>query len=375
MAQRAQPGWGLRLPTLLSCGAVAFSLLGGSLRAQEWLPEQPPAPPVRVIWFPNPPFAMDEKGVPAGLEIDLWRMIAETRQIPYEIKKAPSFKALLAAIRSGDADVGISGVLINENRSKTFHFSFPTASSNLKLYTLEKEESTALQLLHIILSKEVILIFLGLVLIACLFASPVWLLERHRADFSALNKRQQFVLILQKTLLLSTDHTKRTKTRLISIGSLFARVLLTAYFASYVLQLASQESLDSTAETMPEVHLEHLQNFTFAAIPGSIQTSILKSNGAKTVACEEASSCIALLQKGTVSAILDDEQTMHAALATMPPTPKVTAASGNLMPLFMAFAFSNRFSDNPRARQIDDAISRSYYDGTYTKLQRHWLKD
>ncbi len=136
MAQRAQPGWGLRLPTLLSCGAVAFSLLGGSLRAQEWIPEQPPAPPVRVIWFPNPPFAMDEKGVPAGLEIDLWRMVAETRQIPYEIKKAPSFKALLAAIRSGDADVGISGVLINENRSKSFHFSFPTTSSSLKLYTL-----------------------------------------------------------------------------------------------------------------------------------------------------------------------------------------------------------------------------------------------
>jgi ABC-type amino acid transport substrate-binding protein len=375
MAQRAQPGWGLRLPTLLSCGAVAFSLLGGSLRAQEWIPEQPPAPPVRVIWFPNPPFAMDEKGVPAGLEIDLWRMVAETRQIPYEIKKAPSFKALLAAIRSGDADVGISGVLINENRSKSFHFSFPTTSSSLKLYTLEKEESTALQLLHIILSKEVIFIFLGLVLIACLFASPVWLLERHRADFAALNKRQQFVLILQKTLLLSTDHTKRTKTRLISIGSLFARVLLTAYFASYVLQLASQESLDTTAETMPEMHLEHLQNFTFAAIPGSIQTSILKSNGAKIIDCDVTRTCIAMLQKGEVNAILDDEQTMKTALSTMPATPKVAAASEELMPLFMAFAISNNFNDDPRSRQIDDAISRSYYDGTYTKLQQHWLND
>ena len=354
---------------------MAFGLLGGSLRAQEWLPERPPAAPVRVIWFPNPPYAMDAKGVPSGLEIDLWRMIAETRQIRYEIQRAPSFKALLAAIRSGEADVGISGVLINENRSKQFRFSFPTASSHLKVYTLERQEPIALQLLRIIISKEVMLIFLGLILIACLFAIPVWLLERHRADFSALNKRQQFVLILQKTLLLSTDHTKRTKTRLISIGSLFARVLLTAYFTSYVLQMASQESLDSTVETMPEVRLEHLENFTFAAIPGSIQMSILKSNGAKTVACEEEGSCIALLQKGRVSAILDDEQTMHAALATMPPRPKVTAASGNLMPLFMAFAFSNDFNDDPRSRQIDDAISRSYYDGTYTKLQQHWLKD
>jgi ABC-type amino acid transport substrate-binding protein len=76
-----------------------------------------------------------------------------------------------------------------------------------------------------------------------------------------------------------------------------------------------------------------------------------------------------------VNAILDDEQTMKTALATMPATPKVAAASAELMPLFMAFVFSNDFNDDPRSRQIDDAISRSYYDGTYTKLQQHWLKD
>ncbi len=375
MLRRSLPGWRSRLPTLLSCGAMAFSLLGGSLRAQEWLPERPSAAPVRVIWFPNPPYAMDAKGVPSGLEIDLWRMIAETRQIPYEIQRAPSFKALLAAIRSGEADVGISGVLINENRSKQFRFSFPTASSHLKAYTLERQEPIALQLLRIIISKEVMLIFLGLILIACLFAVPVWLLERHRPDFANLNKRHQLIFILQKTLLLSTDHTKRTKTRLISIGSLFARVLLTAYFASYVLRLASQDALEFQADTTPEVQMDTLNQFTFAAIPGYIQTSILKSNGAKTIDCDVARTCIAMLQKGEVNAILDDEQTMKTALATMPATPKVAAASGELMPLFMAFAFSNDFNDDPRSRQIDDAISRSYYDGTYTKLQQHWLKD
>ena len=69
MSRRSQPGWRFRLPALLSCGAMALGLLGGSLRAQEWLPERQPAAPVRVIWFPNPPYAMDAKGVPSGLEI------------------------------------------------------------------------------------------------------------------------------------------------------------------------------------------------------------------------------------------------------------------------------------------------------------------
>ena len=30
-----------------------------------------PDDPVDVIWFPNPPYAVNRKGVPAGFEIDL----------------------------------------------------------------------------------------------------------------------------------------------------------------------------------------------------------------------------------------------------------------------------------------------------------------
>jgi ABC-type amino acid transport substrate-binding protein len=365
----------MQLFTLLSCSAMACSLTSGSLQAVERIPEAERQAPVRVIWFPNPPYAVDEKGVPSGLEIDLWRMIAETHQIPYAIKRAPSFDALLKAIRSGEADVGISGILINENRSKQFNFSLPTASSKLKAYALAPTESTALAMLRIILSREVMLIFMGLTLIACLFAIPVWALERHRQDLPDPRKSHQLIFILQKTLLLSTDHTKRSATRLISIGSLFARVLLTAYFTSYVLRLASEEALPVNNQTQPNIELEDLSRFTFAAIPGSIQASITKSNDAKTIDCDWAKTCIAMLQSGEADAILDDEATIRTTLNHMPPTPKVVAASGELMPLLMAFGFSNQFNEDPRSKILNAAISRSYYDGTYSKLQKHWLKE
>lgn len=361
-----------RLITACSTFSLCLcSAFGHGLHAAE--PSLNPPAPVDVIWFPNPPYAVDAQGVPSGLEIDLWRMIAETRQIPYRIRRAESFESLIEQISSGEADLAISGVLINENRSKIFQFSFPTASSNLKLYKLEKKKPTAIKLLRIILSREVLLIFIGLILIACLFAIPVWLLERHRQDFSSLRKRHQLIFILQKTLLLSTDHTKRSKSRIISIGSLFARVLLTAYFASYVLKLSNEASTSKEAKTESTVQAEIQQQSSFATIPGYIQTSILKSNGAKTVACNIASACVALLQQGRVDAILDDEQTIQATLDTMPASPKVSAASGALMPLFMAFAFSNRFSQDPRAQAINIGISRSYYDGSYSKLKQHWM--
>ena len=125
---------------------------------------------------------------------------------------------------------------------------------------------------------------------------------------------------------------------------------------------------------MEEVNDEILKNSTFAAIPGYIQTSILKSSGAKTLDCDVAETCITLLQTGKVDAILDDMLTMRSALKTMPPTPKVTPASDKLMTLFMAFAISDQFSSNPRSSAINDGIARSYYDGSNAKLSRIWLK-
>ena len=53
---------------------------------------------------------------------------------------------------------------------------------------------------------------------------------------------------------------------------------------------------------------------------------------------------------------------------------KITAETNELMPLFIAFAFSIDFAQDPRSRSINDAIARSYDDGTYNELSTKWLK-
>ena len=330
--------------------------------------------PVRVIWSPDPPYALSHGGVPTGLEIDLWRTIAETRQIPYQIERAESWKALLDAVSTGKADIAMGGILIDENRSKRFHFSFPTAASTLKLYTLADEKPTAFKLIEILASKETLLILLGLIVIICFFAIPVWAIERQRPEFEGEQKRHQLIYILQKTLLLSTDHTKHTTTRLISIASLFARVILTAYFASYILEVA--RSSDAATGTSQTIHLSNAISWqrTFAAIPGSIQESILKSADAKTINCELMEECISLLESGQADAILSDTQSMAQAIKERHNAQKITAKTNDLMPLFIAYAFSNEFSEDPRSRSINDAIARSYYDGTYNELSIKWIK-
>ena len=362
--------WGLPVGLVALLGLSALSKAEPALAIEVASPDQPP---VQVVWFPDPPYTLDENGVPTGFEIDLWRIIAETQQIPYQIRQVNRFKDLLDAVTNGEADIAIGGIMINENRSKKFNFTAPTATSSMRIYERKSEESTAIKILKAISSREVILIFLGIVVIAGFFALPVWLLERRRSDLPSKSKREELIYFLQKTLLLSSDHTKRSSTRLLSIASLFARVLLTAYFTTYILQITKAQDAKTAHETSSTMSINQFANKTFASMPSTIQASMLTSAGIKQTTCLQRDQCILMLQAGQVDAILDDVQSMKIRLASASPEPRITAASGPLMTMFMAYGLSKKFSRDPRATMINDAISRSYYNGTHATLSRTWL--
>jgi len=80
-----------------------------------------------------------------------------------------------------------------------------------------------------------------------------------------------------------------------------------------------------------------------------------------------------MLQTGKVDAILDDSQSIQTTLALMSSRPKIVP-SKSIMPIFIAFAISKKFQEDPRSSSINDAIARSYYDGTYAKLSKSWLE-
>jgi polar amino acid transport system substrate-binding protein len=363
---------GPKLLLLLGAALIGPLLSSAPLRAEGVAIE--PERTVNVVWFPDEPYAMDIKGVPTGLEIDLWRMIAETRRIPYRISQSPSFEALLAAVESGEADIAIGGILINENRSKKFRYTFPTATSEFRIYTLARGESPGLRLLLILTANEVMMILLGLALMTCVFTMPVWALEWQRPGLPA-KKHQRFIYFLQKTLLLSTDHTHTSVSRLISIASLFARVLLTAYFAAYILSIAAGER-DLTRRTeLIEINQSTLNQYRFGVLKDSVQASILKSNKARILECSLTEECLNLLNKGKVDVLLSDSQTIEVLQSSVPVNMRLKTASGSLMTLFMAFGASNEFAMDQRFQGINDAIARSYYDGTYSKLRQSWLND
>src|SRR5438067_12416832 len=79
---------------------------------------QKPAESLRVATRVVPPFVVEDKGKLSGFSIDLWDSLAKKMGIQWQPQVKPSVLELLAAVKAGQADVGIAAISITAERDK-----------------------------------------------------------------------------------------------------------------------------------------------------------------------------------------------------------------------------------------------------------------
>ena len=95
----------LRLACAFTAAGSA-SMVGAEARSREQ------AETIRVATMPLEPFVIVEDDRLTGFSVDLWNAVAEQLHVQYEWVKVESVEELLAAVRNGQADVGIAGISI-----------------------------------------------------------------------------------------------------------------------------------------------------------------------------------------------------------------------------------------------------------------------
>ena len=87
-----------------------------------------------------PPFEMrDEKGVPAGVSVDLARALGEQLGRPVEIQNLP-FDGLIPALKTGKLDLIISSMTATPERAQSVDFSEPYLQTGLCLLVAAKND-------------------------------------------------------------------------------------------------------------------------------------------------------------------------------------------------------------------------------------------
>lgn len=130
-----------------------------------------------------PPFIIENEELLEGINIWLWKKVAEDLQLPYRIEQM-AFADMLAALKAGKIDVSINPLTITSDRIKEMGFTRSFFASHSTVAVAEKSSFQKIrQFLGAIFQMNFLRGFLLLFIILLFFGFLTWLFERrHNPD-------------------------------------------------------------------------------------------------------------------------------------------------------------------------------------------------
>lgn len=140
--------------------------------------EQEPKDTLIVGYATAPPFIIENEELLEGINIWLWKRVAEDLELPYKIKRM-EFADMLTALKTGEIDVSINPLTITSDRIKEIGFTRSFFASHSTVAVSEKSSFQKVkQFLSSIFQMNFLRGFLLLFIILLFFGFLTWLFER-----------------------------------------------------------------------------------------------------------------------------------------------------------------------------------------------------
>jgi polar amino acid transport system substrate-binding protein len=128
---------------------------------------------------PVAPFVMEKDGKFSGYSIDLWTEVArQAGWTDFEYKKVDTVPAMLDALKSGQAQVGVGALSITSERVKEIDFSHPFYDSGLDIMVKGGGAPGPIDLLMRLFTPALILTFGGIMVALVIVSHILWWFER-----------------------------------------------------------------------------------------------------------------------------------------------------------------------------------------------------
>ena len=140
----------------------------------------PPDRKLKVGFAVEPPFIIKKDNQFTGVNMALWKKVADSLSLSYSIKEY-ALSDLIVAIENGDIDIAISPLTVTATRIKKFGFSQPYYITNLAFATkYKKDDSGIISFIADFFSIGFLKAILTLFLVILIFGLVVWLAERKK---------------------------------------------------------------------------------------------------------------------------------------------------------------------------------------------------
>ncbi len=141
---------------------------------------------LRVATYALPPFVMQKGDQLTGFSIDLWEEIARRLKLKLSYKMAPDTRSCIELVRSGNADIGISGIYFTTERDKIVDYTYPILEVGLQVMVRDSGRGAQVRPLRewvtLLFSRSAVVWLFAALVALMIPAHVVWLLDRRNED-------------------------------------------------------------------------------------------------------------------------------------------------------------------------------------------------
>jgi polar amino acid transport system substrate-binding protein len=327
---------------------------------------------LRAAVMPIPPLVIQRNGSLTGFNIDLWNAIAAQLQLKTDYQVLPDVASLLESIRSKNADIVVSPIVITAARDKEFDFSLPTMQAGFQIMVRgEPVAPDPLAELLILLFSKTTALWLGIAVILVLVpAHLVWFLEPRREDGIVVSPKY-IPGILEAMYWAVCCLTTQAETmphqwlvRTFSVFWMFAGVVFVAF---YTAQLTTTLALRETRG--PISGPEELAGKQIGTVASSTAVDYLRAHQARVQEFQRTDEMFqALLNKRVEAVVLGAPVLLYYATHEGKGRVKVVGPEFDVAPV--AFTFQ---TESPLRKEVNGALLELRENGTYQQLYDKWF--
>ena len=329
---------------------------------------------LRVVTKRFEPFVIYQDKEYTGFSIELWKKIAESLGLEYEVYGVNTIAKLLDEVERGAADVAIAGISITVKREQVLDFSHAFFETGLQIMVPEGSGSilgeVVSRIFSVIFSRELIYgvaIFFFVLLIA---AHVIWVLERrHNPQFPKRYLQGLWHSIWWAVVTVTTvgygDKTpKGTIGRLFGLVWILAGYFVFAYFTASVTTTATVQELLGTIDSPRDLFGRQV-----ATVEKSTAADYLAGQGIAAVKVENVDKAYPLLESGKVDAIVYDAPVLQHH-ASRKGKGKVKVVGLLFQEQNYGIALQVR---SPHREKINIALLKLIESGEYQEIVEKWF--
>jgi polar amino acid transport system substrate-binding protein len=318
-----------------------------------------------------PPFIIDGPDGLEGFSADLWTELASRAGVTFEWKKTDNVKAILAAIESGGAQVGIAAISITAAREQQFDFSQPMFEGGLQvMVSTQNDGGFSVRQIFGYFTQGAMPYLLGLLGLLILIPGHImWWAERSHTE-SSFSKHyfpgifQAMAWALSAAAGQQNGDPRTRFGRVMSAAAIFISLLFLTYWQAELTSTFTVQQLQGDISGPDD-----LPGKLVGTTTGSTSAAYLTAKQAKVKEFQSINEAFTALEAGKLDAVVFDAPVLlyHAA----------TTGRGKVRVVGPVFKRENYGILFPRGsdlrKKINEALLTMREDGSYDTLYNKWF--